>query len=135
MSQSDYIKRKQVANILRTDAAENPIYNSSMYVKFKQFQLENEITSDSIDYSNIADTNNQVIFNMERNVTNCPSFLLCSGTSARPNRVAHKGRLCNNYPLNWYQRKVAESTKKLWCKCQLNRSTTDGNACSCFIGK
>ena len=134
MSQSDYLRRKRVANILKIDAAENQIYDSSMYLKFKQFQLENVVTSDNVNYSNIKDANNQIIFNMERDVSVCPSFVLCT-TSARPNRVEHRGRLCNDYPLNWYEKKVAENAKELWCKCELNRSTTDANACLCFTGK
>jgi hypothetical protein len=134
MSQSDYLRRKKIANVLNLDSSDDPIYDSTQYIHFKQFQLENEITSTNISYRKITPSAKQLIFNMERNVSNCPTFLLCNGTSSRPNRVAHVGRMCNDQPLNWNEQNTNENEKELWCKCKLNRTTTDENECLCAIG-
>lgn len=131
MSQSDYLRRKRISNVLNLDAAKNPIYRSKQYVDFKQYQLENEITSTNISYRKIVPSDKQIIMNMERNVANCPTFILCSGTSQRPNRVAHKGRMCEDLPLNWNEINALDNAKEPWCKCSINRSTSDANSCSC----
>ena len=135
MSQSDYLRRKRVANVLNLDATEQPIMESSRLREFKQFQLENEITTTNIRYHRIVPASKQSILHMEKNVTNCPSFLVCTGTSQRLNRVPHKGRLCNDMPLTWHERNDAINAKQLDCKCELNRSTTDENRCACVTGR
>tara|TARA_B100001093_G_scaffold136049_1_gene128572 strand:- start:9021 stop:9431 length:411 start_codon:yes stop_codon:yes gene_type:complete len=135
MSQGDYLRRKRVANMLRIDESEHPVYDSSKFLQFKQFQLENEITTTSIDYSNITAPNNQMIFGMDRDVTNCPTFILCSGTSLRPNRVPLTGKKFNDYQLTWHQKNAMDNSKELWCKCDLNKSTTDENRCACVTNK
>ena len=139
MSQSDYLRRKKVANELSLDASLNPIYDYSKYLTFKQFQFQNEIGSSNINYSNIINQNNKNLFGVERNVTNCPSFAVCSdsvtGGLVRENRVPHVGRMCNDYPLNWYENKVKEEAKNLDCKCELNRTATDANACACVTNR
>lgn len=136
MSQSDYLRRKRISNMLRIDIAEDPIYDSKKFLEFKQYQLENEITSSNINYNErIVPDGKQLIFNMERTVTNCPSFILCTNTSQRPNRVAHSGRMCNDLPLNWRDKNDLSNAKKPWCKCQLNRSTTDANKACCAVCK
>jgi hypothetical protein len=135
MSQSDYLRRKRVANVLKLDAAEQPIMESSRLRDFKQFQLENEITSTNIRYHRIVPTNKQLVLNIEKDVSNCPTFIVCTGTSQRPNRVPHQGRLCNDLPLTWHERNDAINAKQLDCKCELNRSTTDANRCACVTGR
>lgn len=135
MSQSDYLRRKRISNMLRIDIAEDPIYNSKKLLEFKQYQLENEITSSNINHQRVVPSGSQLILNMERTVTNCPSFILCTNTSQRPNRVAHSGRMCNDLPLNWRKKNALDNAKEPWCKCQLNRSTTDANKACCSVCK
>jgi len=131
MSQSDYLRRKRVSTVLRVDPNENPIYSSKQLLAFKQYQIENNVTSSNISYRKIKPAGKQVVYEMVRDVTNCPTFI-CENTSQRPNRVAHVGRMCNNHPLNWWEKKANEVSKELWCKCQLNRSYTNENRCSCI---
>ena len=135
MSQSDYLRRKRVSYILRNDAATDPsVLNSGKLLSYKQYQLENEIVSTNQPTHNILPAGKQDIFGMEKNVSGCPTFIVCGDTSARPNRVAHTGRMCNNVPLNWHEKNDLKNAKQLWCKCELNRSTTDGNRCACVKG-
>ena len=68
MSQSDYLRRKRVANVLNLDAAQQPIMEPSRLREFKQYQLENEITTSSIRYHRITPANKQQILHMEKNV-------------------------------------------------------------------
>ena len=118
MSQSDYLRRKRVANVLNLDAAQQPIMEPSRLREFKQYQLENEITTSSIRYHRITPVNKQQILHMEKNVTNCPTFAVCTGTSQRANRVPHKGRMCNDLPLNWNERNDANNAKQFDCTCE-----------------
>ena len=135
MSQSDYLRRKRISNILYNDISDNPIYNSKTLLDFKQYQLENEIVSLNINNQKMGSAESQRIFNMDRNVTNCPTFIVCTNTSLRPNRVAHIGRMCNDLPLNWRDKNDLHNAKEPWCKCQLNRSTTDDNKACCSVCK
>lgn len=135
MSQSDYLRRKRISNILYNDISDNPIYNSKTLLDFKQYQLENEIVSLNINNQKMGSAESQRIFNMDRNVTNCPTFIVCTNTSLRPNRVAHAGRMCNNLPLNWRDKNDQHNAKEPWCKCQLNRSTTDDHKACCSVCK
>jgi hypothetical protein len=118
MSQSDYLRRKRVANVLKIDASEQPIMEPSRLREFKQFQLENEITSDSIRYERIVPLGKQNILNMDKDVSNCPTFAVCNGTTQRLNRVPHKGRLCNNNPLNWHEKNEINNAKQFDCTCK-----------------
>ena len=135
MSQSDYLRRKRISNILYNDISDNPIYNSKTLLDFKQYQLENEIVSLNINNQKMGSAESQRIFNMDRNVTNCPTFIVCTNTSLRPNRVAHIGRMCNDLPLNWRDKNDLHNAKEPWCKCQLNRGTTDDNKACCSVCK
>ena len=55
MSQSDYLRRKRVANVLKLDAAEQPIMESSRLRDFKQFQFVSIVTNRYIIGLAIAD--------------------------------------------------------------------------------
>jgi hypothetical protein len=134
MSQSDYLRRKKMSNVLNLDSSADPIYDSKQYLDFKQYQIENQTVSTNVSYRKITPSNVQNILNMEKKVANCPEFLLCD-PSTRPNRIPHKGPMCGNTPLNWWEVKEKTNLKQLWCKCQLNRSTTDDNKCSCVVSK
>ena len=88
MSQSDYIRRKRVANQLRTQSKLSPVLNAGEYINYKEFSLENTIVSTKTDYNNLVPANVSVVFDMRiTSGTNCPQFILCSGTNRRPNRV------------------------------------------------
>ena len=135
MSQSDYLRRKRLSYILRNDAASDPsVLDSGKLLSYKQYQLENEIVSTNQPTHNILPVGKQDILGMERNVSECPTFIVCGDTASRPNRVAHIGRMCSDVPLNWHEKNDLKNAKQLWCKCELNRSTTDGNRCACVKG-
>ena len=90
MSQSDYLKHKKTAHILKENKLP-PILNSADYTAYTRFQLTNTIINDEeANYGEIVPEGKKKIFGMEINVSNCPSFILCSSTDTRPNRVLLK---------------------------------------------
>jgi hypothetical protein len=88
MSQGDYIRRKRVANQLKTQKKLSPVLNAGEYIDYKEFSLENTVVSTKTNYNNLVPSNVSVIFDMHTtSVSTCPQFILCSGTNQRPNRV------------------------------------------------
>ena len=88
MSQSDYIHRKKIAIELAEQRKLKPVLNSGQYINYKEFSLENTITSTKPNYNNFIPSNVSVIFNMRLSAPrNCPTFTLCRNTNGRPNRV------------------------------------------------
>ena len=89
MSQSDYIKHKKIANILKDQENLGNVLHSQDLTHFKTFQLSNTIYDNQITYNQILPENKQNIFNMEMETGNCPTFLFCKDTNDRPNRTQH----------------------------------------------
>lgn len=87
MSQSDYIKYKRVAQELKVQSKLSPILDAGKYMEYKEFSLENSITSDSARYDKLIPIGIPVVFGMERSCASaCPEFLVCRNTDSRPNR-------------------------------------------------
>ena len=135
MSQGDYLKRKQIAHRLRidggnTDNKQPAVFSSNDLIKFKQYQIVNEDSSTNINYNLIKPTGTTVVFDMERKIANCPTFIACSNTNTRPNRVLNIAKDCNItiHPLTWQQRKNVIDAKSL-CLCQLK--SIYKNRCNC----
>jgi len=137
MSQSDYIKRKQVAHTLRIDggATNNnhpAVFSSHDLLKYKQYQIVNDDSNTNINYNLLTPANKKIIFDMERNVIGCPNFIICKDTNDRPNRVLRPDKKCDVQvlPLSWEQKKNVPIKSNL-CKCQLKRKHINRNVCSC----
>jgi hypothetical protein len=128
MSQSDYLRRKRIATTLQNDAALYPVLSEQNLLDFKQFSLVNTIPNDKEILNYIVPANKRMIFNIEQTVAECPSFIVCSGTNARPNRIPMTGKLCQILPLNW--RKIKENNE-VKCVCVLGRSQTSEFHCKC----
>ena len=86
MSQSDYLKRKRIATTLQNDSTRYPVFSERDLLDFKQFSLENSITHDKELINRVLPENKRLVFNIEQTVDSCPSFIVCTGTHARPNR-------------------------------------------------
>ena len=97
MSQSDYIQYKKVANELRINGTSDsrypvdPVFSAKDYTDFKGYSLETTISNSKINYNQLIPSGKKIIYNMEKNTANCPTFTLCTGTNARNNRVALGG--------------------------------------------
>jgi len=139
MSQGDYVKRKQVAQTLRADGLHTPsrfpaVFSSQELLKYEQYQIVNNDSNTKIDYNLIKPTGKKIVFDMERNVANCPTFIVCRNTNTRPNRVLNPVVACpfSNEPLTWKETKNTIGEKTL-CICQLKRKHIRRNVCSCGV--
>jgi len=135
MSQSDYIKYKKVSTKLRIDnnTAKQPrVFDQGNYLDFKEYTLENTIVNTKPVFDRVTLNGQQVVFDMYKTVTGCPTFIDCSNTNLRTNRVPMSTVYYTPTPqrLTWEQKKNA-SYLKTACVCQLNRSYTGYNACKC----
>jgi hypothetical protein len=117
MSQGDYVKRKQVAHALRIDGGNTnnnqpAVFSSHELLQYKQYQIVNDDSSTTVNYNLIKPADTKLVFDMERKVANCPTFVVCKDTDTRPNRVAHKGRMCEDLPLNWHDKNAVDNAKE-----------------------
>ena len=139
MSQGDYIKRKQVAQTLRADGLNTPnrfpaVFSSQDLLKYQQYQLVNNDSNTKIDYNLITPAGKIIVFDIERNVANCPTFVVCNNTNTRLNRVLQTVSACpvSSHPLTWKEKKNIMDDKTL-CTCQLKRKHMRRNVCSCGV--
>lgn len=100
MSQGDYIRYKRVANELVEQRKLAPVINSRQYTNYKEFNIENTVFNNTITFEKLTPTNTAVVFGITRTKSaTCPSFTLCRGTNARPNRKALLGVQSDSQPL------------------------------------
>ena len=90
MSQSDYIKRKKVSQVLRTEIDRLPnVIDQRQYKQYLQYNLENTIKNTKMTPSKLLASGKHRIFGMEveeKKISNCPEFRLCENTHDRPYR-------------------------------------------------
>ena len=140
MSQSDYLKYKRVSTQLKIDnnTSKQPrVFNSQDLLNYKQYSLENTITTNNININRITPAGYIHVFGMDKKTTNCPQFKVCRQTNQRTNRVA----MSNVYfdptpqPLTIDQRNKATNLKNsnIKCTCALYKKKTGDNTCSCKI--
>ena len=134
MSQSDYIKYRKISTQLKLDASRNqiPVFDSSIYLDYKDYVLENTIVDTNITYSMLQPSGKQIVFGMERRVNNCPTTYECVNTNKRANRVPMpQVYYTPKYtPLTWKQKKNA-AWLKTSCNCRLHSKNTLKNICKC----
>ena len=137
MSQSDYIKYRKISTQLKLDASRNqlPVFDSSTYLDYKDYVLENTIVDTNITYNMLIPSGKQIVFGMERRVNNCPTTYECVNTNKRANRtpLPHVYYTPKNAPLNWKQKKNA-AWLKTPCNCCLHSKNTLKNICKCKTG-
>jgi hypothetical protein len=147
MAQSDYIKYKRISTDLRIDTSFNklaPVLGSQQYIDYLQYSIENKISTKKTVYNKLDVSGEQVVFGMEKKVTNCPSFITCINTNTRPNRVLNTSLIYNTtnssaLPFVTPQPLSIKATKnaarlQTSCKCKLNSKYTNKNICSCKTG-
>jgi hypothetical protein len=143
MSQSDYLKYKRVATILKVDnntSKQPPVFDSSVYLNNVQFSLENTTINTKVVYNritgNVGGVTRIPIFGMDKNVSGCTTFPVCNNTNLRTNRVPLSTVRYTPVPkpLNIEMRNEAADLKTA-CKCILNSKYTNANKCSCVRGR
>lgn len=89
MSQSDYLKYKKISTELKSLSKMDSILDTNQYTDYKNYSLENKIQNTKISYDKLIPTGKIMILNMEKKVTNCPTFPTCTNTVNRLNRKTH----------------------------------------------
>jgi hypothetical protein len=139
MSQSDYLKYKRVATILKIDnnTSKQPrVFACQDYTNFKEFTLENTIIDTDVRYNNLTPSGDVHIFGMNKSVTNCPTFPVCKNTNLRTNRVANSTVYFTPRPQPITIKKFNESTNmKTHCKCGVNAVHSKKYNCQCAVGR
>ena len=121
MSQSDYIKHKKTATELKINELPNLLeYNN--YNSYKGYSLENTIQNTKIRYNQLIPSGKTLIWNMEKTVSNCPTFVLCRNTTSRPNKktypVNYNANYCNITPSRpLAMKKIDILTNNITCRC------------------
>jgi hypothetical protein len=140
MSQSDYLKYKRVSTRLRVDndtTNQPPVFKSSTLHQNQQYALVNSITNTKPVYNRLVPSDRKSVFGMEKAVSGCPTFPVCTNTNLRTNRVPMTCRadptVPSPEPLNIMERNEAVNMRNA-CKCALHRSYTNENSCSCKLG-
>ena len=128
MSHSDYIKYKRVATQLKIDKL-SPVLSNEQYTDFKQYSIENTITNTVTLFNKLLQPNTNIIFNMQKNISRCPTFPVCINTNTRANRVAMGQIYFTPKPVPTY---VKQSTyAKTPCNCIMNSKYTNDKLACC----
>ena len=138
MSQSDYIQHLKVATELKLQSKLSPVLTSDNYTAFKQFNIENTVYNTSRRHNQLVPTGTQIVFDMPMpNASRCSTFLLCSNTQNRPNRVPMStvyfhSLTCKPLPVYVKHKPLRTCAKCCYAenKTNINNFNTDSTDCS-----
>lgn len=121
MSQSDYIKYKKTAIDLKINKLPN-LLEYANYNSYKGYSLENSVQNTKSRYNQLVPSGRTLVWNIEKTVSNCPTFAFCNNTTSRPNKkqypASYNANYCNvnpSRPLS--MKKIDMLTKNTTCKC------------------
>lgn len=92
MSQSDYIKFKKTALILKQNSTTvlndlPSVLTPELYTAFTTYNLETTVSNTKNSYNRLLPSGRKIFLDIEKNVSNCSPFILCKNTNTRPNRI------------------------------------------------
>lgn len=154
MSQSDYLKYKRISNQLRIDnqidagmvvTNQSSVFNFQDLLHYKQYSLTNTIVNTKPTLNKLTLNSRQRIYDMDKVVGNCPTFIVCKDTDDRANRVLSSGVWFDPQKEDYATRSSLVNIRTYWdnepanlktgCKCALGSINTDSNACACKRGR
>lgn len=154
MSQSDYLKYKRVSNQLRIDnqidagmtkTNQLPVFTSQTLLNYKQYALNNTIVNTKKTLNRLTPTTRQRVYDMDKVVGGCPTFIVCKDTQDRNNRALSSGVYFDPTKEKYETRSDPVTIRTYWdsepanlktdCKCALGSRNSDSNACSCKRGR
>jgi hypothetical protein len=101
MSQSDYIQYKKTKQVLKDQTKLSKILDTKGYTMFETYKIATTVPNTKLRYSRLIPYSTTSIFNMDVQINNCPTFILCNNTDGRPNRVLNTTSLpIPTYKLN-----------------------------------
>ena len=85
MSQSDYLSYKKNKHQLKEQSKLPAVIDHTSYIKFMEYQLSNTIINTKPTLNQLSNSNR--FYSVPINHSNCPTFIECTNTNNRPNRV------------------------------------------------
>ena len=156
MSQSDYLKYKRIANQLRidnqidvgmTDTKQEPIFTSQNLTNYKQYALNNTIINTKPTLNRITLNSRLRVYDMDKKVSGCPTFIVCKDTQNRNNRVLSTGAYFGSTTANNSTKSSLVNIRTYWdsvpqpanlkneCNCAMGTRNTDSKLCACKTGR
>ena len=132
MSQSDYIRFIKTTEVLKNGELP-PILDPSTYTSFETYNLETTVQNTKNSYSRLLPATNRSFFDIEKTVSTCPTFIMCTNTNQRPNRVRNTAVAYPYKPAPTYRlNKVYEPIKCKFNKGKVVRAATcSKKVCKC----
>jgi hypothetical protein len=93
MSQSDYIKLLKTTTMVGEIKQMPSVLEPEDYTAFESYNLETTVSNTKNSYSRLQPTGYKKIFGMEKKVSTCPTFTLCTSTNTRTNRVLNSPQI------------------------------------------
>ena len=137
MSQSDYIQFKKTTMILKNNTISPvsnelpPVLTPELYTAFTTYNLETTVSNTKNSYSRLLPSGKRNFLDIEKTVATCPSFILCTNTNNRPNRVKNTTQI----PSALYRWKKTSAYKPSTCDFKngyvMRRCLCSKIACKC----
>jgi hypothetical protein len=154
MSQSDYLKSKRISTQLRIDnqidagmTATNqpPLFTSNDLQNYKQYALTNTIVNTKPTLNRLTPKLRQRVYDMDKVVSGCPSFIVCKDTQNRNNHVLSSAGYFGATTANSTAKSSLVNIRTYWdnepanlkteCNCAVGNRNTDNYACACSVGR
>jgi hypothetical protein len=154
MSQSDYLKSKRISTQLRIDnqidagmtlTHQPAVFTSHDLQNYKQYALTNTIVNTKPTLNRLTPKLRQRVYDMDKVVSGCPSFIVCKDTEQRNNRVLSSAGYFGATTANNTAKSSLVNIRTYWdnepanlkteCNCAVGNRTTDNYACACAMGR
>ena len=152
MSQSDYLKSKRISNLLRIDnqkvnnvTNQSAVFTSQDLQDYTQYALTNTIVNTKPTLNRLTPKLRQRVYDMDKVVSSCPTFIACKNTQDRNNRVLSLGGYFGATTANNTEKSSLVHIRTYWdiepanfkaeCKCEVGNRSTDNYACACSVGR
>jgi hypothetical protein len=152
MSQSDYLKSKRISTLLRIDnqkvngvTKQPAVFTSQDLQNYTQYALTNTIVNTKPTLNRLTPKLRQRVYDMDKAVSGCPSFIICKDTQQRNNRVLSSGGYFGATMANNTAKSSLVNIRTYWdnlpanlkteCNCAGVNRTTDSYACACSMGR
>ena len=152
MSQSDYLKSKRISTLLRIDnqkvnnvTKQPPVFTSQDLQNYTQYALTNTTVNTKPTLNRLTPKLRQRVYDMDKAVSGCPSFIICKDTQQRNNRVLSSGGYFGATMANNTAKSSLVNIRTYWdntpanlkteCNCAVGNRNDGSNACACSMGR
>ena len=152
MSQSDYLKSKRISTLLRIDnekvngvTKQPAVFASQDLQNYKQYALTNTIVNNKPTLNRLIPKLRQRVYDMDKAVSGCPSFIVCKDTQDRNNHVWSSAGYFGATMANDTAKSSLVNIRTYWdnepanlkteCNCAVGNRAEGSYACACSMGR